>query len=375
MICGENVDSNLYWVWFHLASEKFRAKSRKLYKKAGSIEKIYSADIGQYVSWGITDIRYLKILCDKNLDAAKKELWYAENYNTEIISHDSKKYPEKLKNLSDFPLVIYKRGKDGFKNDGVSVAIVGTREATAEGKNLAYEIAFSLAKKGVRVISGMAAGIDTCAHLGALDAEGETIAVFGCSVATAFPASNKGLMQRIAKNGCIYSEYGFEQAVYPSNFSDRNRIVSAMSDAVVVIETGKSSGSLITARLAHKQGKKLFVSKLALSGNGGENLFEGIEINVIESAEDILEYLGIEHSSETAKEKTAQTESMPEDLPDDDRRRRNKILDFLKQDAAYDEEIADNIGENPVETGILLTLMEIESLIIRRPDGKYTIND
>ena len=138
---------------------------------------------------------------------------------------------------------------------------------------------------------------------------------------------------------------------------------------------GKSSGSLITARLAHKLGKKLFVSKLALSGNGGENLFEDVEISIIESAGEILEYLGIEHSGEALKESTVQTESMPEALPDDDRKRRNKILDFLKKDAAFDEEIAGNIGEDPVETGILLTLMEIESSIIRRPDGKYIIND
>ena len=269
--------------------------------------------------------------------------------------------------------MIYKRGMLPLDNpNGISVAVVGTRKAGAAGENLAYEIAFNLAKKGVRIISGMAAGIDTCAHVGALDAGGETAAVFGCSVAMAYPASNRELMQRIVKNGCVCSEYGFEENVYPSNFSDRNRIVCALSDAVVIIEAAEKSGSLITAKLAAKQGKKLFVTKNTVFKNG-KNLFEGMDIEVIESAGDILEYFGIS-SHETTVPKTI---SKREEISGGEMcidKRRLKILNILEKMPLDEEEIAVAADENPVETGVLLTLMEIENLIIRLPDGKYTIN-
>ncbi len=375
MVCDERVDRELYWAWFLLTSEDFRSKARRLYKKAGNIEKIYNAEIGQYVNWGVTDIRYLKKLSDKNLENAEKELWLAENYNTRIVSVDSGEYPEKFKKLADMPLALYKRGELSLEVEkGFSVAIVGTRDASEEGKNKAYALSFSLAKKGVRIISGMAAGIDTCAHQGALDAGGETVAIFGCGVATAFPASNKGLMQRIASSGCICSEYGFEQTVYPANFSERNRIVSALSDAVIVVEAGEKSGSLITAKLAVKQGKKLFVPKDSEIKNG-KNVFEDIEYTTFESAADVLEYFGI------AGDKKVDVPEVENKIPDEKINgevadtRRSRILSFLQKSSANEEEIAIVMGENPVETGVLLTMMEIENLIIRLPDGKYAINN
>lgn len=368
----ENMNSDLYWIWFSLVSENFRAKSRKIYKNAKNIKDIYNADVGQYVNWGITDIRYLTALADKSLVDAEKELWFAENYNTEIIACDSEKYPEKLCQLTDLPLMVYKRGTAQLDNkNGISVAIVGTRKASQNGKNSAYKTAFALAKNGIRIISGMAEGIDTFAHMGALDAGGETVAVFGCSVATAFPASNKELMQKIAEHGCICSEYGFEQTVYPSNFSARNRIVSALSDAVIVIEAGEKSGSLITAKLAAKHGKKLFVAKDAVINNNN-NLFEDIEYILIDSPDDVLEYFNISHKNKEIAN-TEHTKTSSEDTPQIDPKRK-KVLNFLATSAADEEEITVALKENPVETGVLLTMMEIENLIIRRPDGKYTIN-
>ncbi len=178
------------------------------------------------------------------------------------ITKDDISYPEKLKmHLSDYK-DIYVKG-DISLLDEKSVAIVGSRKCSVYGKTVAFELAKHLVKNGVSVISGLAYGIDREAHLGALNANGKTVAVIGTGIDVFYPSSNKNIQEDIGLCGCIISEYANGVKPMPYHFPTRNRIISAVSDAVVVVEAGTKSGALITAELACEQGKPVY----AIPGN------------------------------------------------------------------------------------------------------------
>lgn len=163
-----------------------------------------------------------------------------------------------LKALPAPPKELWLRGKlpDGERSKVVS--IVGSRKNTKYGEEVAYKLAYDLAKQGIIVVSGMAFGIDTCAHRGCLDAGGITIAILGTPIDKVYPASNRGLAERILENGAIISEYPPGSKTLPFQFIERNRIVSGLADAVVVVEAAARSGTLTTVAHALEQGKDVF---------------------------------------------------------------------------------------------------------------------
>lgn len=190
----------------------------------------------------------------------------------EEISINSKEYPENLKNIYDPPSKIYVLGnKELLHQKGI--AIVGAREATLYGKKIAYRISKELAENGINIISGLAIGIDTCAHIGAIQTKsimqniiqqklskiGRTIAVLGSGINNIYPKENIQLARQIIKSGgCIISEYSLNSKPEKLHFPQRNRIISALSDGVLVVEASKTSGALITAEFALEQGKEVF---------------------------------------------------------------------------------------------------------------------
>lgn len=174
----------------------------------------------------------------------------------EEISINSKEYPERLKNIYDSPKKLYILGNKSLLHRK-GVAIVGARESTLYGKNVAYELAIQLSQSGIVIISGLALGIDTYAHIGAL--QGGTIAVLGSGINNIYPKENIELARRIIKNnGCIISEYPLSSKPERLHFPQRNRIISGLSEGVIVVEASKKSGALITAEFALEQGKEVF---------------------------------------------------------------------------------------------------------------------
>ena len=175
----------------------------------------------------------------------------------EEILIDSKEYPEKLKNIYDSPKKLYVIGnKNLLYKKGI--AIVGTRNATAYGKKVAYDFAKELSENDIVVISGLALGIDTYAHIGAL--KGGTIAVLGSGIDQIYPKENVELAREILKNNsCIISEYPLGSKPESLHFPQRNRIISGLGEGVLVVEANKKSGALITAEFALEQGKEVFV--------------------------------------------------------------------------------------------------------------------
>ena len=184
---------------------------------------------------------------------AEQELKKAEKLGIKIITFEDDAYPALLKELNDAPPLLYAKGAVELLNYPASVAVVGSRNASVAGRKIASRIAYDLTNSDVLVISGMARGIDSAAHKGALYAKnqlGPTIAVLGTGVDVCYPEENQELYDQIASQGLLISEFALETPANISNFPRRNRIVSALSLGVLVVEASLNSGSLITSRLA-----------------------------------------------------------------------------------------------------------------------------
>lgn len=175
------------------------------------------------------------------------------------IYQAQKEYPQKLNKIYAPPSKLYVFGDDAILNKP-SIAIIGCRQASEYGKRIAFKFAYELAQKGVIIISGLARGIDTCAHIGAVRAQGKTIAVLGSGFAHIYPEENKSLCKEIIKTGgAVITEYEKEMKPLKMNFPIRNRIISGLSDGVLVVEAKQKSGTLITVDYALEQGKDVFV--------------------------------------------------------------------------------------------------------------------
>ncbi len=227
-----------------------------------------------------------------NINELKKKL---NNLQINFIHLNDSRYPEKLKEIHDPPVGLFCKGNIDILNQSKFISIVGTRKSTSYGEVTAKRIAYSFAKRGLIVVSGLADGIDAFAHKGALDS-GKTIAVLGTGVDIIFPLANKKLYEDILdKNSLLVSEYPPGTAGLPWNFPQRNRIISGLSDAVVVIEGDIDSGAIITARFAIKHDRLLF----ALPGpvdsrvsNGPNALIKSGVAELLISENDILEKIG-----------------------------------------------------------------------------------
>jgi len=204
-------------------------------------------------------------------------------------------YPGLLSEISDPPECLWIRGDRGAFTH-ISVAVIGARAASQEGLDAAYEIAFDLARAGVVVTSGLARGVDSAAHRGALDGGGRTIAVLGTGIDKVYPSENTELADRIAASGLLVTEFPPGAAPEEWHFPKRNRIISGLSKAVVVVEAKEKSGSLITARLAADQGRDVMAVPGSIVGgrNRGANALLRDGAKLVESAVDILQELGLD---------------------------------------------------------------------------------
>lgn len=174
-----------------------------------------------------------------------------------------------------------------LKKDSRAIAIVGTRLPTLRGKKLAYDFAYYLAGNGVTIVSGLARGIDTIAHKGALAAGGRTIAVLGSGLDVIYPPENKKLAEEISKNGAVVSEFENDTKPYPANFLQRNRLIAKLAKAVLVIEGKRRSGTLSTASWAANLGVEVF----AIPGSEATDWLIGQGVSIAKRPSDILEYL------------------------------------------------------------------------------------
>lgn len=258
-------------------------------------EQIWNMTEKELKEMRLKDNVLTEILSNDNRINLKNYLNYIENNKIELIYFYDERYPQKLKNIDNFPVFLYIRGNvENLYGD--NVAIVGSRQASSYGTNIARKIGKELADKNINIVSGLAIGIDKYAHLGALESKiGKTIAVIGTGVSDKeiYPFQNKKVFERILENnGTIVSEFKLGTKPEKYNFPLRNRIISGLVEKIIVVEAKENSGSLITVQYALEQGKEIYAvpgNIISENSKGTNNLIkEGAYL--FSQIEDIFDY-------------------------------------------------------------------------------------
>ena len=246
----------IYWVWLSKIPGIGCYTSRLLLKELNEPKQIYKASYEQLIKIkGIGPKKAKQIYETKKLNKAQKILNDCEKNGIKIMTINDDSYPEEAKMLEDMPICLYYKGK--IKNDIKKIAIVGSRRCDREARKRTIEIATEITKQGNAIVSGMAKGVDAYAQTACLKAGGYTIAVLGNGLDVCYPSEHRILMENIAKQGLLISEY--EPGVTPQKayFPRRNRIIAAISDKIIVTSANKGSGALITAQYGQKYHKEV----------------------------------------------------------------------------------------------------------------------
>ncbi len=219
----------------------------------------------------------------------EREMESADRLRVSLVTSDSPLYPRLLLNIYDFPPILYVRGT--LSAHDITLAVVGSRMASTYGRFTTQRLCRELALGGVTVVSGMARGIDSAAHTGALAGKGRTIAVLGSGIDVVYPPENANLFEKIVEHGAVITEFPFSTQPLAANFPARNRIISGLSLGVVVVEAGEKSGSLITARVALEQGREVFAVPGSIDSPGTKGTHRLIRegAKLVENTQDILE--------------------------------------------------------------------------------------
>lgn len=275
----------IFWLWLQCCLGVDNFRMHRIFETFDDAQQIYLADENELKISGAFSETEISKLNNKNLDTAKKMYNNSLMLGYDIFSFKDINYPKSLKNIPTPPVVIYVSGKLPSDNKKF-VSIVGTRHSTKLGRDTAFSLAYNLAKNDIVIVSGGAVGIDMHSHRGAIQAGGETVCVLGCGINYNYLPENEELRKEITKYGAVISEY---PPFYPPRkytFPKRNRIISGISDCTVIVEAGKTSGALITARYAIKQNKTVF----AVPGNVNNVSSQGSNILIREGARTILNY-------------------------------------------------------------------------------------
>lgn len=250
--------SNLkYWLWLTSLREPRNTEKRELLQRLGGPERLYYAEEEELALTGLSR-RGVEALADKSMDAAERILERCDSLGLRILTMEDTEYPQRLKSVYDPPLLLYVRGRLPRFDDECAVAVVGTRTCTPYGELSAEKLSFAMAKQGALILSGLAKGIDAAAHRGALRAGGCTVGVIAGGHDIVYPPSSRYLYEDVAAAGAILSEYPPGTEHRGSHFPVRNRIISGLSVAALVVEAPVRSGALITAHTALEQGRDVF---------------------------------------------------------------------------------------------------------------------
>ncbi len=285
------MSERVLWMWLSLSVTPGGVTFKKLYEKYPDIYTIYELERDEYIRILTSKCRDIDALCDKSLERAEEILAYCDSRGIGIIYYLDDEFPKLLREIQDPPVLLYYRGVLPDFNDGCYVAVVGTRSLTDYGRKFSFNLAHDLAYSGARIVSGMAIGIDGVAHCGALSAGGITVAVLGCGINVCYPEAHKNLAREIVKTGCVITEYAPNTKPKSEHFPKRNRIISGLCCASIIIEGAESSGAIHTARHARKQGRTIY----ALPGNVGNKTSEVSNIlirngaKLILTAEDVID--------------------------------------------------------------------------------------
>lgn len=378
--CQSESGSTLQWLALSLTPGVGAGRGRKLVELFDGIDRLCHASLTELEAAGLAAASAQSLALGKSLELAGDELDRVKALGACVVAPDDPGYPKRLYEIYDPPLVLYLKGNpDVISQHGL--AVVGTRHPTPYGVGIAERLACDLAARGLIIISGMARGIDTAAHRGALSAHGRTVAVWGSGIDVTYPKENQRLADQIlAGGGAIISEFPLGTFPAPQNFPIRNRIISGMSIGVLVIEAGEYSGTRITARSALEQGRDVY----AVPGNVTNKLSWGPNTLIKQGAalvatwEDVWEALPADTRlaltpPEAPASTGAESASLfggPDLAPDE-----KKIFSILRADEpTHIDELVERLVAQLSSSQIFAALFELElSGRIRTMPGKYYV--
>ncbi len=343
-----------FWVGFNLIKGIGAVRMQGLIAYFGDLESAWRAAADELAEAGLGAKVIERVVQARNSVDLDKVWEKIEKQGIEILTWQDQAYPQRLKEIDQPPPVLYIRG-EFLPDDLFAVSVVGTRRVTPYGRQITEELTSFLAANGMTVISGLARGVDAVAHQAALKAGGRTIAVLGSGVDRIYPPEHRALAEQIMERGALISDYAPGTPPDASNFPPRNRIISGLSLAVVVVEAGETSGALITAEFAAEQGREVFAvpgSILAPQSKGTNKLIQNGALPLL-NITDLMQALDITRVGEHK----AARKIMPSDAIE------AKLLTVLTNEPLHVDEIR-NQSELPIEkVSAALALMELKGMV------------
>jgi DNA processing protein len=354
------------WLALSLTPGLGPTKCKKLVEHFGSPEAVFRASLTELEATGIQAVSAQSVATGKSAELAREEIARATAAGVTIISFDDPFYPPRLKEIYDPPLNLYVRGNlEVLTKPGISM--VGTRHPTPYGTGMAERLACDLATQGLVIVSGMARGVDTASHRGAISAKGKTLAVFGTGVDVIYPKENSRLSEQIlALGGALITEFPLGTFAAPQNFPIRNRIISGMSLGVLVVEAAEYSGTRITARCALEQNRDVFAvpGNVTNKNSWGPNTLIKQGAKLVATWEDVWEdlptdvRLALTPPSSPESSGSSPASLFPDEgLPPHEKR----ILSLLKADeSTHIDEIVEKLETELSSSEIFAALFELE---------------
>jgi len=348
------MDTRAYWVAFNKIRGVGYVRTHKLLDYFGNLEAAWHASPDELRKAGLSQTIVQSILSVRAEIDLQSELDRIAALNIQIMTIQDSHYPHRLKTIDHPPPLLYIKG-DITDADEYAIAVVGTRQKTAYGKEVAIELCQFLVRHGITVVSGLARGIDSIAHQATLDAGGRTIAVMGCGVDIVYPPEHRLLADRVQENGALISDYYPGTKPEGVNFPPRNRIISGLSMATVVVEAGDRSGALITAEFAVNQGREVFSVPGPIftpHSKGTNRLIQNGAIP-LNNFGDILTVLDINQAEEFRYAKKILPENEIESL----------LYETMKKDAMHIDDIKSATGLSMEKVSAALVMMELKGLV------------
>ena len=283
-----------YWIGFNLVKGIGPVRLEKLLHYFGDIRTAWTARSYELEAAGLNKTLQNRMMEIRNRISLEDQLKSIQDMGIQVITWGDSDYPERLRQITQSPYILYIKG-NLVPEDIWSVAIVGTRRFSQYGRQITENLAYTLSNNGITIISGLARGVDGIAHQVALNTGGRTIAVFGSGLDIIYPPEHRDLASKISKNGALISDYPLTTPPDGSNFPPRNRIISGLAKAIIIIEAGERSGALITATFAAEQGREVFAvpGKITAPLSKGTNLLIKQGAHPMLDPQDVLDLLNM----------------------------------------------------------------------------------
>ena len=353
-----------YWVGFSIIPGIGRIKLSRLESYFGKLEDAWQAAQGDLRQAGLDNGTISAVVSWRPKIQLEAEMEKLERHNTKAFTWHDPGYPSRLKEIYDYPPIIYVKGSL-LPEDEWCLAVVGTRRSSVYGRQVTEEIVTDLTRSKITIVSGLARGIDSIAHRSALEAGGRTIAIFACGLDTIYPGENTELARRIIQQGALVSEYPLGTRPRPENFPRRNRIMSGLSLGVLVVEANETSGAIITAHMAAEQNREVFAvpgSILSPASRGTNHLIqEGAKL--VRNYTDILEELNLTEAAHQIE--------MTGILPPSDTEA--LVLKHLSAEPTHIDEVSRSSGLPVSTVSSNLTIMELKGLVKQMGNMNYVL--